>query len=227
MKIDPSAQNSLEWLLARSGVVTASEMDALITPKFKIKTGEGPKSYLAQKVAEKWIGGPLPSFMTLDMEFGKILEEECLPAYEFQTNDTITRVGLCLTDDGRVGCSPDGLLGDDGGIEAKCPRPDTHVKYLLNGEVPDDYLVQVHAAMYVTGRPWWRFVSYHRRLPMLILTVQRDEEKQAIIAEALTMFLAYYDDAYNRLCDINGGPPARFAKPTEPEPQPQNDDIRV
>lgn len=213
MKIIECQQNSLEWLVARAGIPTASEWDALLTPKFEIRKGEMPKTYLARKLAEKWIGGPLPGFSTLDMEFGKILEEEARPWYEFTTGDKVQAVGLVTTDDGRFGCSPDGLIGEDGGLELKCPEAHTHCKYLLNGELPADYTVQVHGSMFAASRPWWKFVSYRRRFPALMLTIERDGAIQATIREALEMFSAQLDGAYDRLCELNGGPPIRPATP--------------
>lgn len=206
MKLVEHAQGSYEWMQARSGIPTASEFDALITPKFKIRTGEMPRTYLAKKVAEYWQDGPLPSFNTVDMDIGQILEERAKPWYELETGQAITNVGLCLTDDGRVGCSPDGLLGDDGGIEIKCPALHTHVKYLLDGEVPDEYQLQVHGSMYVTGRQWWQFLSYASRFPKLLIKVERDEEKIAVIHEALSLFLDQFDQAVKQLEEINGGP---------------------
>ena len=219
MKIIPVEQNSLEWLLARSGIPTASEFDALISPLWKIRTGQGVDTYLAQKVAEKWLGGPLPGFQTLDMEFGQIREEEAIPFYEFQFGESIQRVGLVTTDDGRTGCSPDGLIGDDGGIEVKCPEAKTHVKYLLAGVVPADYLAQVHGSMFVTGRKWWKFLSYRRNFPPLVLTVERDDEIQKQIGIALDAFLARLDEAMAEMEKLNGGPPSR-RKIEMPKPPP-------
>lgn len=210
MIIHPAPQHSLEWLCARAGVITASEMDNILTPTFAARTGEMRQTYLCKKLAERWTGSPLPGFQSIDMEFGNILEEECLPYFSLETGLEVQRVGLCLTDDGRAGASPDALIGEDGGIEAKCPRPENHIKYLLNGGVPKDYLVQVHSALYVTGRPWWKFVSYARRLPLLIVTVKRDNEIMAKIAAALAEFIHDFDSEFERLCTINGGPPRRL-----------------
>lgn len=214
MIIHPAEQNSLEWLNARSGIATASEFGNLLTPKFEPRTGETPKTYLAVKLAEKWLGGPLPGFNSIDMEFGKIREESAIPFYELMYNEPVTRVGLCLTDDGKVGCSPDGLLADKCGLELKSPRAETHVKYVLNDVVPDDYICQVHGAMFVTGRPTWRFMSYHRRFPAFVKLVERDEKIQKAIAEALAVFQQKLDKAFARLVEINGGPPDR------PQPSP-------
>lgn len=222
MIIHPAEQNSLEWLAARVGKITASEMDNILTPEFAVRKGEMRRTYLCRKLAEKWLDSTLPGFSTIDMEIGQILEGECLPLYELEFERKITRVGLCLTDDSRCGASPDGLIGEDGGIEAKCPSAGQHIKYALDNCVPKDYLVQVHAALYVTGRKWWDFVSYHRRMPMLVVRVQRDESIQQKIGAALAGFLAEMDDGWQKLCTLNDGPPIRrtITRPPPPEPQP-------
>lgn len=227
MKIHPAQQNSLSWLMARAGIPTASEWDALISPEWKIRTGEMPKTYLARKVAEAWSGGPLPGFNVIDMDFGKILEEEAIPWFEFSTGIQIQRVGLCTTDDGKLGCSPDGLIGEDSGIEIKCPEAQTHVKYVLNGILPKDYAVQVHGAMLVTGRPTWRFLSYRRLFPPLVLTIQRDEEIQKTLREALGAFLAEFERAMKRLEELNGGPPWRPAPPEPEKTVPEEEQVGV
>jgi len=208
------AQNSLEWLVARAGIPTASEFHNLLTPKFEIRTGEMPKSYLARKLAERWLGGPLPGYTSIDMDLGKILEEEAKPFYELQYGHEITNVGFVTTDDGKIGCSPDGLIGEDGGLELKSPEAHTHVSYLLKGVVPPDYVTQVYGSMYVTDRAWWRFMSYRRRFPHLMIQVNRDEDIMGTIGECLGEFCAKLDDAYNRLCELNGGPPKRFQRVT-------------
>lgn len=226
MKIHPAQQGSLEWMMARAGIPTASEFDALLTPEFKLRTGEMPKTYLAKKVAESWIGGPLPQFNAWDMDQGKILEQEAIPFYELETGETVTRCGLITTDDGRVGCSPDGLVGDDFGIEVKCPEMHTHVRYLLSGELPKEYAAQVHGGMFVTGLKSWKFVSYRRGFPPLVLTVAWDEAIHKQIEIALATFLVQMDAALATIKQINGGPPKRqirqetATQPTEPNDVP-------
>lgn len=220
MKILPHPQGSVEWMQARAGIPTASEFDNLISPTGEIRKGQMPQSYLAKKLAEWWLGGPLPCFNSFDMEQGSILENEAVPWYELEYSQKVDRVGLITTDDGLIGCSPDGLLGDDGGIEIKCPQPETHVKYLIGGVLPPEYVAQVHGAMFVTGRPWWRFLSYRRHFPAFMLHVERDEEIQDALAEALAQWLAKFEAAKERMIAINGGEPPRRRPAPEPELQP-------
>lgn len=230
MKIHDVQQNSLEWLMLRCGLPTASEFDQLLTPEFEIRKGEMPKTYLARKVAEAW-GGPLPGYNTIDMEQGSILEKEAIPHFEFSTGIEVTRVGFVTTDDGLVGCSPDGLIGDDGGIEVKCPDAHTHVKYLLNGGLPKDYAAQVHGSMFVTGRSYWRFLSYRRGFPPLSIIVNRDEEIQAKIGAAIEPFVGRFQYAMEALEKLNGAPPkpwkANFFATPEPEPEPEEEQYGI
>src|SRR5438105_13668747 len=99
-------QGSLEWLAARAGIPTASEFDQLLTPEFEIRKGQMPATYLARKVAEKWLGGPLPGVSSLDMEVGKIREEEPLPCHEREFGETAGRGGRVATEAARVARRP-------------------------------------------------------------------------------------------------------------------------
>lgn len=200
MKIHDVQQGTPEWLALRLGIPTASEFDAIISPTWQTRKGDGPQTYLCRKIVEKvckHIDENMGS--SFAMEQGQILEHEAIPWYEFTYDTKIDRVGFCTTDDGRAGCSPDGLIGEDGGIEIKCPQPHIHLGYLIDGKLPSQYAAQVHGSMYVTGRPYWKFVSYSRKLPPLVLHVERDEKIQAAIREALTAFLARLDEQMTKL----------------------------
>jgi hypothetical protein len=124
-------QGSVQWLKLRLGIPTASEFHQLMTPLFKAKEGETPKTYLAKKLAEAWRGEPLPGFSSYATEQGTIREEDARPWYALEYDVDVQQVGFVLSDDERCGCSPDGLIGEDSGLEIKCPNPDTHVKYLI------------------------------------------------------------------------------------------------
>lgn len=194
MKILDVKQGSVEWLAVRHGVVTASEIDALVSPEWAVRKGEGPRTYLSTKIAEKLMGWR-PEANTFAMDQGTILETIAIPWYEFAHDVKINRVGFCLSDDSRYGCSPDGLIGEDGGVEIKCPTPPKHISYLLAGEVPKDYRSQVQFSLFVTGRKWWKFVSYSNYLPALVLHVLPDPEAHAAFRSALSIFNQSYDAA--------------------------------
>jgi hypothetical protein len=227
MKIHDVEQNSLTWLMLRAGIPTASEFDALFTPKLEPRKGLGVESYLARKLAERWLGGPLPGFNSIDMDAGKILEEEARPFVCLEFGREIKTVGFVTTDDGKLGCSPDGLIGEDSGCEIKCPMANTHVAYLLAGKVPDDYMAQVHGSMFVTGRPLWEFVSYRRHFPVLRLIVSEDKEVTGRFASVLGAFLERLDASFERLCELNGGPPRGAAHKPQPEPTLDPDEVGI
>lgn len=198
MKVHDCKQGSPEWHALRLGIPTASEFDALITPEWKIRTGAGPETYLYSKLCEKVLGFA-PEAGAWAMEQGVILEQEARPFFEFTRETPVRVVGFCTTDDGRIGCSPDGLIGNNGGIEIKCPQPHTHLRYLLQGTLPKEYAAQVHGSMLVAGRDWWYFMSYSRQFPPLILRVERDERICHQIGNSLEQFLEKFDAALARI----------------------------
>lgn len=199
MKEYSCTQGEHEWLQARVGKVTASEADNLLTPEFKARTGETPHTYLSRKLAERVLNRPLEGFTSFATEQGEMLEMEARKWFKFEYSHKVRQVGFVEHDDGRCGCSPDALLDDDGGLEIKAPQPTNHVKYLLDGTLPKDYAVQVHFSMFVTGRPWWMFVSYRRKFRPFVLRVNRDETIMAKIAATLADFYRKFDAALERL----------------------------
>lgn len=192
-------QGTEEWLKLRAGRPTASEFDNLVTPEMKPRTGQTPETYLLKKLAERSMGAPLLSYTSGAMEQGSLREDEAVAWFEFAHMMQVNRVGFCTTDDGRIGCSPDGLIGEDGGLEIKCPEPHTHLRYLLAGTVPKEYMSQVQGNMLVTGRKWWIFVSYNRAFPALVVKIERNEEAQVVLATALAKFIGSLDEAYAKL----------------------------
>ncbi len=213
-------QGSLEWLRARAGIPTASEFGNLLTPKFEIRTGEMPKSYLAAKLAEAWTGMPLTDINSFAMEQGSILQEEAIPWLALELEKEIESVGFITDDDGRIGCSPDGLM-EGCGAEVKCPEAKNHVKYLLANSVPEEYLPQIHGSLYVTGFDYWHFLSYRRGFPKLLLRVERDDKIEGKIGTALHEFMARFDAGWAWLVKLNGGEPPPRPKLTPPESEKQ------
>lgn len=201
MKIIPCVQGSPEWAAARLGVVTASEIDALVSPEGKVRTGEGPRSYLYKKLCERVLGFA-NSGGSWSTEQGQVLEMEAAPWYNFTYNAKIQHVGFITTDDGRCGASPDGLLGEDGGIEIKSYQPENALRVFMEGVVPKEHTVQIQTALFVTQRKWWRFLSYSRQWPHLLLTVEPDPKLQATIKAALEIFYEAFDAALARINSV-------------------------
>lgn len=199
MIIHDVKQSSPEWLKLRLGKVTASEADALVSAEGKVRTGVGPQSYLYRKLAEKLLGYQLNDASTFAMNQGVIGELEAIPWFCFDQNMVVDRVGFCTDDANRIGFSPDGLIGEEGGIEVKVPQPANHLQYLLEGVVPKDYVIQIQFSLFVSGRKWWKFLSYSRQWPPLLLHVERDEKIQAALREALDGFLSKFDAAMARI----------------------------
>jgi len=205
MKIHDCEQNTLEWSRLHFGIPTASGLDSLLTPEFELRKGETPKTYVFKKVAEKLQGRPLidlsaSSFM---LEQGMIVEEEARPWYQLEYDKRIKKVGFITTDDGLFGCSPDGLIeGEDCGIEIKSPAAHTHVKYLVNGVLPKEYVTQVYGSMYATGFKRWIFVSYRRGFPALVLEIVTDERLMNLISLAIQSFHENFNFAMKRISNI-------------------------
>lgn len=198
--LDQFQQGSLEWFKARLGMPTASEFDQFMTTSFEYRDGKTPETYLYERLAERMTGKPLPgAFSAWSVERGQILEEEARPFFEMETGMDTKAVGFVIGDDDRCGCSPDALVGDNAGLEIKCPFPQTHLKYLDYGRVPPEYVTQVQGSLYVTGRERWHFLSYHRKLPALHVTVERDEEIMKKIGACLNQFYEKFDAALQRL----------------------------
>lgn len=210
---DTLIQGSMEWNQVRAGKVTASELDRLVSPLGKVRTGDGPRTYLMEKVAECWAGSPLPNAQFWDGDQGQFLEEYARPAFTLETGLDVEQVGFIETDDGKMGCSPDGLIGKDCGVEIKCPHLPTHVGYLLEGVLPPDYVLQVQGSLYITKFSSWKFFSFRRGMPPLVLTVEPDPVIQSSIHEAVKLFGAKLDDALGRLEKLNGG-----VRPEHPKP---------
>lgn len=158
-------QGSDEWFAARLGKVTASRIADLMA---RTKTGWGASraNYMAELLCERLTGQTADRFTNAAMQWGTDTEPQARAAYEFLTGNTVTEVGF--VDHPRVamsGASPDGLVGEDGLVEIKCPNTSTHIETLLSETVPGKYRMQMLWQMACTGREWCDFVSFDPRLP--------------------------------------------------------------
>lgn len=188
MKIHRVEQGHIDWFRLRMGKVTASEMGNLLSSELKLRTGEMPRTYLYSKLAEQWRGKPLIHTGSWATEQGQVRQEFAIPFLALEKEWKIEEGGFLETDDGLAGCSPDGLVGREFGVEVKCPEPTSHVRWLIEGVLPKDYIVQVHTSLFVSGFDKWVFMSFHNDFPPLILEIQRDETIIAKIGEAVNRF---------------------------------------
>ena len=173
-------QGSVEWLLARVGMITASRMNDVMA---KIKSGEAAarKNYRVELAVERISGLPTERFISVPMKWGTENEIFARAAYSVATGFEVEEVGFIACQDIlRSGCSPDGLVGIDGGIEAKCPNTATHIEWAVAGNVPTEHRLQMQFCMFCTGRDWWDFVSFDPRMPegqqLFIRRLHRDEK---------------------------------------------------
>jgi putative phage-type endonuclease len=209
MKTYNFEQRSLEWYAARAGVITASEIDSLVSPLWKIRESKGVESYMMRKIAERWMGGSPPTFQSDAMEFGIQMEQRAFDFYRLHYSPDLKQVGFITDDSGKIGCSPDGMIGDNAGLEIKCPNAETHVGYLLSDNVPPIYSAQIQFSLYVTGRAEWNFMSYRPGFPVFIKNVKPSETAFAAFDKLLPSFLIHMDEQFDRLAKLNGGLPDR------------------
>lgn len=204
------AQGSAQWVTARCGIPTASQFKNIITPK-TLATSKSAGPYMNELLAEWIFGEPIEVEASSPyMDRGTDLEPLARKAYTIQTGREVREVGLCLKDDSWAGCSPDGLIGNDGGLEAKTPGLKKHIAYMLDPDLlVEDYRVQLHGSIWVCERDWWDIISYHPSLPDVIVRVDRDGDVATKISKAVRGFLADLIAAQNRLRDMNVEPDAR------------------
>lgn len=184
-------QGSEEWLAARLGIPTATGIKNIVTQSGQKSSGW--VGYLAELIAES-IEGSSDGFKSNDMQRGNELEPRARMAYEFETDNDVVQVGgVYLNADKDLMVSPDGLIPSlKKGVEIKCPKMKTHIKYLLEGGVPVEYVIQVQAALWVTGYETWDFVSYcpeYQKQPLYIYTAERDPVLMQAFDEHIPNFI--------------------------------------
>ncbi|HEX7720432.1 MAG TPA: YqaJ viral recombinase family protein [Woeseiaceae bacterium] len=187
-------QGSTEWFAARAGKATASKIADIIA-KTKAGWSTSRKNYAAELIAQRLTGVAPEGFTNAAMQWGIDTEAAAREAYE---RHALLGVELVAFVDHPTiemsGASPDGLVGDDGLVEIKCPLTATHIDTLLLGKIPGRYATQMDWQMACTGRQWCDFVSYDPRLPeamqLFVKRHERDDERIAQLEEHVYDFLA-------------------------------------
>jgi len=199
-------QGSPEWKQSRIGKATASRISDIVA---KTKSGYSTSraNYMAQLVVERMTNQVAESYSNAAMEWGIENEEFARAAYEAKTGNMVDQVGAI--DHPRIAlsaASPDGLVGDDGCLEIKCPNTATHIETLLGDEPAKKYYDQMQWQMVCANRSWCDFVSFDPRMPAhLQLFVKRIERNDIYIAELeseVICFLAEVDDKVKKLNEI-------------------------
>ena len=204
-------QGTDEWFAARLGKVTASRVADVIA---KTKTGYSTSrdNYMAQLVCERLTGQKGESFSNSAMQWGTETEPQARAAYSAARFEIVEEVGFVNHPTiEAAGASPDGLVGDLGLIEIKCPNTATHIETLLSQTVPTKYFTQMTWQMICTGRHWCDFVSYDPRLPaelqLFIKRVEYDPVYGAMLEKEVISFLKELDnkiEQLNQLKEKNG-----------------------
>lgn len=178
-------QGSEEWLAARCGMLTASEMKLLISPSLKPLNNDKTRAHIWELLAQRITKHVEPAYISDDMLRGREDEIAARDLYA-EHYAPVIECGFMVRDFGgfRIGYSPDGLIGEDGVIECKSRRAKFQVETIATGEMPDDYLVQVQTGLLVSGRRWCDFISYSGGLPMAVYRVEADPKMAEAILDA-------------------------------------------
>lgn len=178
-------QGTNEWLMVRLGKFTASDAQAIAS------NGKGLETLVLEKVAESITMKLKDQYTNADIERGHEFEMNARNSYEIDSQNKVVEVGFVeLTN--RIGCSPDGFVGDDGLVEIKCKNDVNFVRYLLDGKIDPAHEWQMQMQMYVCDRQWVDYVVYNENFPnpMKVVRVNRDEAKIAKLKAGLATAVA-------------------------------------
>jgi len=171
VKID---QGSEAWHEEKLGLFSGTKFQTVVSGK----ETKGYKDLILNIAGEIISGIKDETYSNAIMERGIEMEAEAVKEYELTYDLTSEETGLCLMDDfiEWIGISPDRLIGEDGGLEIKCPLMKTHLGYINENKLPNEYKWQVQGALLVTGRKWWDFMSYYPNMKPFIIRVYPDEK---------------------------------------------------
>lgn len=201
-------QGTTEWFEARLGKVTASRVVDVIA---QTKTGYSASraNYMAQLVVERITGKVEESYSNAAMAWGTEHEPMARAEYEIKRGVMVNEIGFVphpVIENS--GASPDGLVGDKGLIEIKCPNTATHIETILTREIPKKYMCQMYWQMACTGREWCDFVSYDPRMPdhlkLCIINVPYNVELIEELETEIRKFLSEVDMKVEKLINLIG-----------------------
>lgn len=169
IKIHEVEQGTKAWRKLRLGRPSASMFyDMMAEGK-----GNSRSAYLYKLLGEYLSGEPLETYQNAAMVRGIEQEPDARRFYTFLTNNEVRQVGFISN--GKCGCSPDGLVGEDGAIEIKTAQPNVMVDIILRENFPAEHKAQTQGTLYISGRRWIDLVVYHPKMPLYIRKAFRDE----------------------------------------------------
>jgi hypothetical protein len=211
LRVHPElVQGTPEWLAARCGLVTASVVAKLLTPTLKVADNDTSRGIVATLVTERLMGlssDEVP--VSSDMWRGIHSEPYARAAYA-EHHAPVAEVGFMSRDDWgfAIGYSPDGLVGEDGLVEIKCPRAKNHLVTVIRDEVPAAHMAQLQTGLLVSGRSWIDFVSFFGGMPLYRKRVEPDPAWHEAILAAVTAFEAQAEELRAAWCEKSEGLPA-------------------
>jgi putative phage-type endonuclease len=191
-------QGSPDWLKARLGKISASKVSSIMGKRGFGKTGE---TYAVELTTELILQEPTFVPVSFAMEFGTENEPFAREIYEDNRGVKVEEVGG-IEKDG-LWFSPDGLVGEDGIIEIKCPQPSQHMRNLLSDTVLAQYTDQIQFGLMVTGRKWCDFISFNPNFPdqlkAKVIRVENDYEHQTRMSNNIDKFKILLSQFKNKL----------------------------
>lgn len=197
MRLVNVVPGTTEWADARLGIPTASCFDKILTPA-KLEFSKSAEKYALELLAEQILQAPMDEATSGFMTRGTEMESKAIRWYETVKDTETVPVGFILRDDGRTGCTPDSFVGNDGLLEIKCPKADTHLGYLLD-EKGIGYALQVQGQLWICEREWNDTLSYNPQMPKALVRQTRDEKVIKAIASALDRFHELLADMKEKL----------------------------
>lgn len=195
-------QRTDEWYSARLGKVTASRLSDVMA-KTKSGYGAARKNYMMELICQKLSGEAQEGFTSAAMQRGIDMEPIAKAAYEADKELFVEDCGFIQHPaKSGFGASPDGLVGDDGLIEIKCPNTATHLEFLKTGKPDRKYILQMHGQMLCTGRKWCDFVSYDDRLAGLEYKCVRADYDENLANEIILEVKKFLNEMDDQLKEI-------------------------
>lgn len=199
-----SEQRTPEWFAERLGKITASRIADVVGKTKSGSYGAARKNYMAELLCQRLSGQQEEKFTSAAMQHGTDTEPAARAMYILETGTDVTETGFIPHPTiAMSGASPDGLAGEDGLIEIKCPNTATHLEFFQSRKPKHEYLLQMQWQMACTGRQWCDFISYDDRLPEKLayrcIHIQRDDTLVAELEEEAIKFLTELDETVRQL----------------------------